>query len=75
MQYVANTEQERKEILSEIGVSKFEDLIRNIPRKALFSPARGHLLQNGLTELEVEAHLEALAEKNRPLGKLVNVDG
>lgn len=69
MQFIANTRQERKEILSEIGISKFEDLIKNIPPKALFSPLGKNVLKDGLSELEVQDHLSALSDKNRPAGK------
>ncbi len=69
MQYVANTEKERKELLAEIGVSKFEDLIKNIPKNAIYSHTKKQTLQDGLTEMEVDAHLSALAHKNEPAGK------
>lgn len=70
MQFIANTPQERKEILSEIGVQKFEDLIKNIPASTLFSPSEKKVLKDGLSEMEVQKHLSALSHKNHPAGKL-----
>lgn len=65
MNFVSNTEKEKSEILSSIGVKRFEDLIPNIPKNALYSPAANGILKNGLSELEVQIALEALAAKNK----------
>ncbi|OGR88442.1 MAG: glycine dehydrogenase (aminomethyl-transferring) [Elusimicrobia bacterium RIFCSPLOWO2_01_FULL_60_11] len=69
MQFIANTGQDRKELLSEIGISKFEDLIKNIPASALFSMEGKSVLKDGISEMEVQGRLSALADKNRPAGK------
>ena len=36
MRYIPNTEEEKREMLNEIGVSSFEDLIRSVPRGVRF---------------------------------------
>ena len=75
MQFVANTAQEKKELLSAIGVRRFEDLIPNIPRQGLFAPAKDGVLRNGLSEMEVTAHLQALAAKNRTVDQFASFLG
>jgi glycine dehydrogenase subunit 1 len=65
MQFVPTTEKEKQELLSAIGVRRFEDLIPNIPKQGLFAPAKGGMLKNGLSEMEVQAHLQTLAGKNK----------
>src|SRR3989344_3320783 len=65
MEFISNTAEEKKEILAAIGAKDFGELIANIPKKGLYSPAKGALLGNGLTEMEVVSHLEALSKKNK----------
>ncbi len=62
MRYIPNTEEQKKEMLQEIGVSSFEDLIQAIP---------GHLRWQGklnlppaMSEMEVEENLNQIAQKN-----------
>ncbi len=65
MAFTANTEKEKSELLREIGVHRFEDLISNIPQNALFTPAKNGILRDGLSEMEVQETLEKLAGKNK----------
>ena len=57
------TEEERREMLQEIGVSAVDDLFQDIPREVkLEKPLE---LAPALSEREALKHLEALASKNR----------
>src|SRR3989338_94986 len=64
MKFTANTEQEKKEMLSSIGVAGVEELFKNIPSNALFSPKKEGILKKGISEMEVLAHLKNLSSKN-----------
>ena len=75
MQFVSNTAQEKKELLSAIGVRRFEDLIPNIPKQGLFAPAKDGILKNGLSEMEVLAHLQTLAAKNKTVEQFASFLG
>ena len=69
MQFTANTEKEKSEILREIGVHRFEDLISNIPQNSLFTHHKDGILKNGLSEMEVQEALEKLASKNKTVNQ------
>lgn len=63
MAYIANTDDDRKQMLEAIGVKTFEELIANIPEDARF---KGDLnLPEGLSEYEALMELEKLSNKNR----------
>ena len=62
MSYIPNTSEDRKIMLDEIGVNKFEELIKNIPenlrlKSELKIPA-------GLSELEVVKLMKAISREN-----------
>jgi len=59
--FIANTEQQRSEMLEAIGLSSVEDLFAGIPRD---QRARSFDLPSGRSEFEVRDHLRRLAEKN-----------
>jgi len=61
MDYIPNTEQDFEEMLKEIGVSSFEDLIKEIPQSLRDKKMS---LPKGLTEPEVFKLLKGLADKN-----------
>jgi glycine dehydrogenase subunit 1 len=62
MSFVPNTDSEREEMLKQIGVGSFDDLIKNIPEEVRL---KGDLnLPPQLSEYEVVKKLEALANKN-----------
>ena len=59
--FIANTEQQRRQILEAIGVGSVDDLFAGIPRQ---QRARSFDLPAGRSEFEVRDHLRRLAEKN-----------
>lgn len=62
MRYISSTEKQREEMLKEIGVSCFEDLIKNVPKKyRLKKPLN---LPAALSELELEEKIVKIAQKN-----------
>lgn len=64
MRYLAYTDEQRKEMLGTIGVSKVDDLFSMVDDKFVQkSPIQG--LPMHKSELEVERHLSALAAKNK----------
>lgn len=75
MQFISNSEQEKKEILSAIGVKNFEELISNIPPGSFFSPSSAGGLKNGLSEMEVLSQLNSLASKNQTVEELISFLG
>ncbi len=62
MEYVLNTEKQRREMLSEIGVGSIEGLFGDIPPKLFLREG----LKTGmpLSEPELVAHVKSLASKN-----------
>ena len=62
MPFIPTTEENRKEMLKTIGVSKFEELLKNIPKEARFE---GKLdLPEPLSEFEVSKLLQEIADTN-----------
>ena len=62
MPYISNTDKERIEMLKEIGVNSFEELIANIPEKfRLKEPIQ---LDQPLSELEIAKKLFEITSKN-----------
>ncbi len=70
MDFTPHTDAERESMLATIGVSKFEDLIKDLPvtKADLKIPA-------GLSEGEVVRHLHELASKNQAAGKFLSFLG
>lgn len=64
MEYVPHTDEERKEMLSSIGVKAVKELFSDIPQEAQLKKKLN--IPQGLSELEVTRHLKGLAEMNRP---------
>src|ERR1700678_2598006 len=60
--YLPSTDSDRKEMLSAIGVSDFQELIKLIPRELR---SNGLDLPDGLSEPELYQKISALAAKNR----------
>lgn len=70
MDFIPHTDAERKEMLATLGVSRFEDLIANLPLyKSEFK------IPSGLSEGEVLRHMHDLATKNQAPGKLLSFLG
>lgn len=65
MPFIANTDEQRREMLKAIGVDRFEALIDNIPDEVRLN--RPLEIPPALSQFEVARHLAALAEKNRNL--------
>ncbi|MDQ2915489.1 MAG: aminomethyl-transferring glycine dehydrogenase subunit GcvPA [Chloroflexota bacterium] len=60
--YSSHTEADRAAMLERVGIKSVDELLTAIPKDAL-RPKLG--LPAGMSELEVQSHLEALAAKNR----------
>ncbi len=65
MQFTPNTLQEKKAILTQIGLKSSADLFSNIPSSAFYKNKNG-VLKNGLSEMEVLIELQSLSDKNHP---------
>ena len=61
MPYIPHTDVERAEMLKAVGVSKMEDLFRDVPEKVRFPQLE---LPDAITEMEVMQELQALASAN-----------
>lgn len=62
MRYIPSTEEQKKEMLKEIGVSSFEDLIEAIPAGFRF---KGRLnVPEAISEAELEEKIYQIAKKN-----------
>jgi len=61
MQYVANTPQDKSEILKAIGVSRFEDLLVDIPQELRI---QGIQTASGISEMELLSALKKKGQKN-----------
>ena len=63
MPYISNTNSERKQMLEDIGVKSFSDLISNIPEKFILKEKLN--LEPALSELEITKRISQLASKNK----------
>ena len=63
MPFIPNTEPEKRKMLTDIGVDKFEDLLVNVPENLRLK--RPLQLPEPLSEFEVTQLLAAVAEKNK----------
>jgi len=62
MRYIPNTEEQKKEMLKEIGVSSFEDLIESVPQSIR---VKGKLnIPEAISETELEEKIYHIAQKN-----------
>ena len=61
--YIPNTGEQRREMLSAVGVQCVQDLFASVPRDMLVGDNLD--LPEGLSELEVRRAVTAMAEKNR----------
>lgn len=68
MRYIPSTEEQQKEMLKEIGVSSFEELIESIPEKVRLKKKLE--LPPALTEYELEDEIVGIAQKNADFYKL-----
>lgn len=63
MPFIANTDQQRNEMLAEIGLSDIEELFADIPAELRCGPLN---LPPGLSEQEVRSRIAAMADHNVP---------
>ena len=62
MRYIPNTEEQKKEMLKEIGVSTFEDLIESIPQNLRLKDKLN--IPEAISESELEDKIFHIAKKN-----------
>ncbi|HUV45978.1 MAG TPA: aminomethyl-transferring glycine dehydrogenase subunit GcvPA [Dehalococcoidia bacterium] len=62
MRYIPSTEEQKKEMLKEIGVSSFEDLIESVPQEVRFK--RKLNIPEAISEAELEEKIYQIAKKN-----------
>jgi glycine dehydrogenase subunit 1 len=73
MPFISNTDEQRKQMLQEIGVESFEELLNGIP-KDLF--IKGKLnLSNPMSEMEIAKQITKLSEKNINTNQMVSFLG
>jgi len=73
VRYIPITEDERREMLTSLGLEKIDDLFQDIPQEAIF---QGELDVPGpLSEAELIRHFRELAAKNQDATKLVSFLG
>lgn len=66
--FISNTEEEKKEMLKEIGVKDFSELIRQIPQKFITSNFN---LPPSLNEMEAYNRMKELSRKNKIIKSFV----
>jgi glycine dehydrogenase subunit 1 len=69
MSYVSNSESERNDMLKKIGVSRFEELIEEIPASLILKKPLA--LGKGKSEFEVVKILRKLAAKNKDSSEMI----
>ena len=62
MQYISNTSQDKEEMLKTIGISSFEDLIRNVPRGLQNFKLK---IPEGISEIELQKKFYELGKQNK----------
>jgi len=62
MRYIPNTEEQKKEMLKEIGVSSFEELIKAIPQSIRLKERLN--IPEAISESELEDKIHHIAQKN-----------
>ncbi|AZO93581.1 aminomethyl-transferring glycine dehydrogenase subunit GcvPA [Halocella sp. SP3-1] len=73
MDYIANTPQEKEEMLAAIGVQKITELFSGIPRKVKLDSPLG--IPAGISEMELVHDLKEIAQKNLSLGEVISFLG
>lgn len=67
MDYIANTPQEKEEMLAAIGVQKITELFSGIPRKVKLDSPLG--IPAGISEMELVHDLKEIAQKKFVSGR------
>ncbi len=73
MDYISNTDQERKEMLAAIGVEAVEELFSMIPEEVSFN--RPLNIPEGISELELIRNAQKKAAKNKSMTELCSFMG
>ncbi|MBL7086365.1 MAG: aminomethyl-transferring glycine dehydrogenase subunit GcvPA [Candidatus Cloacimonetes bacterium] len=73
MPFISNTDEQREQMLKEIGVQNFEDLLKGIP-KGLFIKENLNLSEP-MSEMEIAKHITKLSEKNVNTNQFVSFLG
>jgi glycine dehydrogenase subunit 1 len=69
LSYVLNTPEDQRAMLAAIGVSSLEELFHKIPPSLRLK--RPLQLPSALSEIELTAHVQQLAGRNRPAGEAI----
>jgi len=75
MNYISNTDKQREEMLHEIGVNTFEELLHDIPPELREIRLNLGEALKGLSELELIKHLRELSEQNVNLDQFTSYLG
>lgn len=70
--YLPATAEDRQEMLKEIGVRTFEELLSHIPQSVKAGPLS---IADGLSEMELTMQLKELAGKNKPVSRQISFLG
>jgi glycine dehydrogenase subunit 1 len=70
--FLPHTDADREAMLRTIGVDRLEDLFKDLPQEKLFPDMN---LPAGLTEMEVLAELQLIADANEHTGELISFLG
>lgn len=71
--YVPSTRKEREEMLKDIGLSSFKDLYKDVPSSVLLKKLEN--VPEGLSEMEAEQRMTAMAQKNHVFGTVLRGAG
>ncbi|MEX2111598.1 MAG: aminomethyl-transferring glycine dehydrogenase subunit GcvPA [Pirellulales bacterium] len=69
MPYISNTAEDQRAMLAAIGLSRLDELFETIPAELRLQ--RPLEIPSALSEMELSAHLTALAAKNQPAGEKI----
>jgi glycine dehydrogenase subunit 1 len=70
--FLPHTDADREAMLRTIGVDRLEDLFKDLPQEKLFPDLN---LPDGMTEMEVLAELQHIADANENTGELISFLG
>ncbi len=73
MPFISNTDEQRKQMLEEIGVASFEELLKGIPEDLIITKPLN--LDKPLSEFEVTKKVNELAAKNTNTSEMVSFLG
>ena len=73
MPFISNTDEQRKQMLKEIGVDTFADLLNGIPKE--YFTKKSLNLSEPLSEMEIAAQISKLSKKNRNTNQIISFLG